>query len=106
MANKAPVQGIAIDSIGEDIVENQNKKNKSSKFKYIIRIADFYFLDTAKNLKKRITDELRIKNVKIKEISKTNYRVYLGPFKTINSLKKGFNDISKLEFENIEIIKQ
>ena len=105
VANKAPVQGIAIDSIGEDIVENQNKKNKSSKFKYIIRIADFYFLDTAKNLKKRITDELRIKNVKIKEISKTNYRVYLGPFKTINSLKKGFNDISKLDFENLEILK-
>ena len=28
-----------------------------------------------------------------------------GPFNNINSLQKSFNDISILEFENIEIIK-
>ena len=46
-----------------------------------------------------------IKKVKISEISKTKFRVYLGPFKNLETLKKNFNDISKLKFENIEIVK-
>ena len=53
----------------------------------------------------RIINETKIINPKIKKINKEKYRVYLGPFKDINSLQKSFNDISILEFENIEIIK-
>ena len=41
----------------------------------------------------------------IKKINEKKYRVYAGPFNNINSLQKSFNDISILEFENIEIIK-
>ena len=37
-------------------------------------------------------------------MTKTKYRVYLGPFKNLNSLKKSFNDISVLNFENLEIL--
>ena len=54
---------------------------------------------------KRIKDETKIKKINVKAISKTNYRVFLGPFNNLNSLKKAFNDISLLNFENIEIIK-
>ena len=46
-----------------------------------------------------------IKNPKIKKINNKKYRVYLGPYDNINSLQKSYNDISILEFENIEIIK-
>ena len=46
-----------------------------------------------------------IKDAKIKKINEKKYRVYAGPFNNINSLQKSFNDISILEFENIEIIK-
>ena len=53
----------------------------------------------------RIKDESLIKNPKIKKIAAKKYRVYLGPFKNINSLQKSYNDISIIEFENIEIIK-
>ena len=38
-------------------------------------------------------------------LSKTQYRVFLGPFNNINSLQKAFNNVNILEFENIEIIK-
>ena len=54
---------------------------------------------------KRIKDETKIENPKIKKISDKEYRVYLGPFNNINSLQKSFNDINLLVFENIEIIK-
>ena len=40
------------------------------------------------------------------KISNTNFRVYLGPFKDLKSLKKAFNDMSIMNFENLEIIKQ
>ena len=45
-----------------------------------------------------------INDAKIKKINEKKYRVYAGPFNNINS-QKSFNDISILQFENIEIIK-
>ena len=56
-------------------------------------------------MQNRIITESLTKNTKIKKISDNKYRVYLGPFNNINSLQKSYNDISILEFENIEIIK-
>ena len=56
-------------------------------------------------MKKRIKDELNLNNSKILKISNTNFRVYLGPFNKLKSLKKAFDDISPINFENIEIIK-
>ena len=53
----------------------------------------------------RIEIENKINNINILKLSETNYRVYLGPFKDLNSLKKAFNDISVINFENIEFIK-
>ena len=53
----------------------------------------------------RIKKETPIRDVRIQNLSSTQYRVFLGPFNNINSLQKAFNDISTLGFENIEIIK-
>ena len=57
-------------------------------------------------MKKRILDEIKIKDVKITKISSNNYRVYVGPYKNINQLKNSYNAVCQLEFENIEIIKK
>ena len=56
-------------------------------------------------MQKRIEEELNLNNSKISKISNTNFRVYLGPFDNLKSLKKAFDDITPLNFENIEIIK-
>ena len=53
----------------------------------------------------RIKNELKLSNSKILKISNTSYRVYFGPFDNLKSLKDAFDDISPLNFENIEIIK-
>ena len=103
VANKAPVNNINISDLS--IKEKNSKNELSKKFSYEIKIADFYFNDTASLLVDRIVKETMIKNVKIKKINEKKYRVYAGPFNNINSLQKSFNDISILEFENIEIIK-
>ena len=54
---------------------------------------------------KRIKSEIKLISINIVKLSDTNYRVYLGPFKDLKSLKKAFNDIKIINFENIEIIK-
>ena len=104
VAEKAPVDGIQIDNLGE---VNQQKKEatKEEIFSYSIKIADFYYKDSAKNMSNRIINETNISNPFIKTISNTKYRVLLGPFNDIKKLEDSFNEIKSLDFENIEILK-
>ena len=103
VAIKAPVNSISISDLNQTQSNTKNKNDK--KFSYNIKIADFYFNDTALLLINRINNETIAKDAKIKKIRENKYRVYLGPFSNINALQKSFNDINILEFENIEIIK-
>ena len=107
VANKAPVEGIKIENIGNATINKETNEVIKSKdiFNYIIKIADLYFLESAKILKERLANEYNINNVKIIKLSKNNYRIYKGPFKNLESIKKDYKDIIKLNFENIEIIK-
>ncbi len=74
-------------------------------FNYIIKLVDFYYRGSAESLINRLSNEIINEKAKIEKISDTKYRVYIGPYKNLNSLKRAFDDISKLNFENIEIIK-
>ena len=103
VANKAPIDEISVNSLSDDI--KKTNKIKKDKFNYFIKVADFYFKDTAVSMIDRIKKETSINNPKFKKLSKAQYRVFIGPFDNIYSLQKAFNDISILEFENIEIIK-
>ena len=104
VAEKAPVDGIKIDNLGE--TNDQKKKiTKVNYFEYSIKIADFYYEDSAKNMVNRILEETNIKHPKIKKISKTKYRVLLGPFSDIKKLEESFNKINLLNFESLEILK-
>jgi len=104
VAEKAPVDGIQIDNLG-DVNQSKNEAKKDNIFSYSIKIADFYYKDSAKNMSDRIIDETNISNPVIKTISNTKYRVLLGPFNDIKKLEDSFNEIKSLDFENIEILK-
>jgi hypothetical protein len=104
VAEKAPVDGIQIDNLG-DVNQLKNEAKKDNIFSYSIKIADFYYKDSAKNMSDRIIDETNIDNPIIKTISNTKYRVLLGPFNDIKKLEDSFNEIKSLDFENIEILK-
>ena len=105
VAEKAPVLEIGIKDLNTNNNNLSNETKSIEEFKYVIKIADFYYLKTAKLLKKRIISDLNINDVKINMLSKKQFRVYLGPYKNLNTIEKNFNKILKLEFENIEIIK-
>ena len=104
VAEKAPVDGIQIDNLG-DVNQTKNEAKKDNIFSYSIKIADFYYKDSAKNMSDRIIDETNITNPVIKTISNTKYRVLLGPFNDIKKLEDSFNEIKSLDFENIQILK-
>ena len=53
----------------------------------------------------RIKNEVKLKNIQIIELTKTNYRLLLGPFNDIQTLKDSFEKMNSLFFENLEIIK-
>ena len=53
----------------------------------------------------RIISETSITDPSIKKLSKTKYRVLLGPFNDIKKLEESFNNIKLLNFENLEILK-
>ena len=104
VAAKAPIEDIKI----KDLSNKKKKKsiiNKNS-LNYIIKIADFYFNESAKSMALRIKDETTIKKVNIDKINPNNFRVYIGPYKDLISLKNAFNAISILQFDNIEILKK
>ncbi len=103
VAEKAPVDGILINDLNKK-KENKEPKKKG-KFSYSIKIADFYYKDSALLLVNRIKKETRVKNPKIVKISNIKYRVLIGPFNDIKSIKKSFEEIKSLNFENIEILK-
>ena len=106
VANKAPVDNINIVNIGE-IKKNPkiSIKKKRQNFNYIIKFADLYFEDSAILLKERLLNEFNIGNLLIKKLSNNSFRVYKGPYKNLESIKKAFDEIDDIDFENIEIIK-
>ncbi|MDA9598353.1 hypothetical protein N9R93_00245 [Candidatus Pelagibacter sp.] len=103
VAQKAPVDGIKISDLGKK--SNNKPKLLNKKFSYSIKVADFYYKKTAKSMIDRIKSETSIKNIRILKLSKNNYRVLLGPYNDINSLKKSFDKMDSLYFENLEILK-
>ena len=103
VANKAPVDKISVNDLNQSSKKKTN--TNSQKFNYFIKIADFYFIDSAKIMRNRIINESTIKNVYIRELSKNKFRVILGPYLDLKSLQKEYNKLEKFNFENIEIIK-
>jgi len=102
VANKAPVKSISINEIG--VLESKKLDDRKS-FNYSIKITEFYFLKNANELKKRIKNETLLKKINVISSNDTRHQVLLGPYSNINTLQSAYNSINKLNFENIELIR-
>ena len=111
VATKAPVESITIENISVSAETKKTTKiaskkiKNSNEFKYIIKFADLYFEESAITLKNRLIDKFKLKNVKVKKLSKNSFRVFMGPFISLDSIKKSFDSINISYFDNLEIIK-
>ncbi len=102
VAEKAPIEGIEINDL--NLKKIKKIVIKDTDFSYSIKIGDFYYNDTAKIMKDRINKETYINNVRIIKLSKTKYRLLIGPFNDIKSLKAAFEKMKSFNFENLEIL--
>ena len=103
VAEKAPIDGIQINDL--NVKKEKKKEANFKKFSYSIKVADFYYQDTAEIMLGRIKNVTSIKNSVVIELSKTKYRVLIGPFNDIQSLKNSFEKMNSFNFENLEILK-
>ena len=102
VAEKAPIDGIQIKDLNS--TPTKKKKNIKLKFSYSIKLADFYYKSSAKMMISRIKNETNIKNSRIQQLSKTKFRVLIGPFNDIKSLKESYEKLRPMNFENLEIL--
>ena len=103
VAEKVPVDGIQINDLNIKKVKKEPINNKN--FSYSIKVADFYYKDTAQIMVQRIKKETLIKDLRIIRLSKIKYRVLIGPFDDIKSLKDSFEKMNSLNFDNLQILK-
>jgi len=101
VATKVPVEKIKMDVITNSEAKSKTKNEK--KYSFLLVISDFYYIESAKNLKKELEKQIEIKNFKIKKISNNKYRLLAGPFKNFNALKSTYISLNNLGFENLNI---
>ena len=103
VANKAPVEQIQMNDIAVSTETNTLKVKKKS---FFIIISDFYYADSANNLKKNLKDKVALDNIYIKKINNKQHRLIAGPFKNFNALKTTYISLNNLGFENLNIYKK
>jgi hypothetical protein len=102
IANKAPIDKINIDNLTK-VKKIKTKKPKN----YSILVAEFYNLESALLLKKKLTSNILSSNYQLIYIRKKNnksYKLLMGPYNTINKLKNDYIVLNESNFEDLEII--
>ena len=103
ISSNAPVASVEISNISK-IRKNTLENNNQNMF---ILIATFYSEDTAKFLKKRISEKMPnydIKNLKIVKKSNKEINLISGPYKTINLMKNDYTKLINFGFEELDIL--
>ena len=104
VAEKIPVDEIRMDDLSKEITSI--KTNVPKKNKFILIIADFYYFNSANNLKNDLIKQTKIRNFLIKKINDNKYRLSVGPFKNFNALKFVYISLNNLGFEDLNIYRE
>jgi len=103
VSEKAPVDEIKMDDLTKTKDETKIEKKKTVSKNFILVISDFYYLDSANNLKNELLKKTKMSNILVKKINNKKYRLLVGPFKNFNALKTTYISLNNLGFENLNI---
>ena len=68
-------------------------------------INDFYYEDSAINLKNELVKKTQMNNISVRKINNNKYRLLVGPFKNFNALKTTYISLNNSGFEDLNIYK-
>ena len=103
VVEKAPVNEIKMKDLTNKTSEVEKKILKDNSF--ILVINEFYYEDSANNLKKELIKKTNVNNISVKKINNKKYRLLVGPFKNFNALKTAYISLNNLGFEDLNIYK-
>jgi hypothetical protein len=104
VAEKAPVDQVQMDDLNQNNdIAKEIKKKKSF---YNLIISDFYYEDSAINLKNDLIEKTKMNNFLIVKINIKKYRLLSGPFEDFNALKSAYISLNNLGFENLMVNKK
>ena len=104
VSGKAPVDEIKMDDITNN--KNKNEGKKIEIYNFIILINDFFYQDSATNLKNQLLKKTKIDSISIKKIGNNRYRLLAGLFKTFIALKASYISLNNLGFNDLNIYKE
>ena len=82
------------------------KKKNKKKNSFILVISDFYYIDSANNLKSELIKKTNINNISVRKINNNKYRLLAGPFESFNALKTIYISLNNLGFESLNVYKE
>ena len=106
VAEKAPVQEIEIDDLSKNESNSERNKNKIIKKNFVLVVGDFYYKESALNLKNELISKIELKDISIKKVKQNQYRLFVGPFKNFNTLKVAYISLNKIGFDDLNIIRE
>lgn len=98
---KAPVEKVKVSNISKSVQKVSDKEPQ-----FIIILGNFYSIESAELLKKRVqTESYSLRNTKISIIKKNkhNFEVFLGPYKTIKMIKNDYIALKQINFDEVDI---
>ena len=104
VATKVPVNEVKMDVLSEEVSLETNETKKSTV--YLLVVSDFYYFDSANNLKNKIEQEAKLNNLSINKIKENQYRLSIGPFDNFNALKSSYISLNNLGFDELIILKK
>jgi hypothetical protein len=103
VAEKAPVNEVKIDEL--NISSSKTKKKSFKDNNFIIIINDFYYEESAFNLKLELVKKTKFNNFFVKKINSNKYRLFIGPFKNFNTLKATYISLNNFGFDALNVYK-
>ena len=104
VAANAPVDEVEMKNLTDSKPVSKKKSIKKSNF--ILVISDFYYLDSANDLKKYLIKKININKISVKKINNKKYRLLVGPFENFNALKATYISLNNLGFESLNIYRE
>ena len=92
---------IDISNISKKKIRKENLKQQ-----FVIILGNFYSLESAELLIKRIKNEsqyLSDKKISILKKNKHNFEVFLGPYNTIKKIKNDYIALKQINFDEVDL---